>query len=314
MMTHRSSASSSTYRAASHHHYQQRDDSRPDDSMELGTISTERHHQYHQSNHPVSNRSATPGPSHRRSTTPAPPPRTSTAGLTKLTDADRIVAQAGSTYAPLPQLQPDHLPMFDTKLALPPPPSFPSTLSTASTSPSTPSFGFTSPSLSSQNFVSTTPAPSAFSPSLLRPLARRFIAVMPFGLTNAPAAFMRQMSHVLKAYLDKFVVCYLDDVLIYYKTEAEHLQHIKLVLEAFDRYNLKFKLLGYLVSSQGLAADPKKTAAVAEWPLPSDITSVRSFLGFTGFYHRFIRDYAKIAAPLTDLTRSTVPFPLILPP
>ncbi|GAX85873.1 hypothetical protein CEUSTIGMA_g13289.t1 [Chlamydomonas eustigma] len=121
--------------------------------------------------------------------------------------------------------------------------------------------------------------------------------VMPFGLTNAPAAFMRQMSHVLKAYLDKFVVCYLDDVLIYSKTEAEHLQHIKLVLEAFDRCNLK------------------KTAAVADWPLPSDITSVRSFLGFTGFYRRFIRDYAKIAAPLTDLTRSTVvPFPPILPP
>ncbi|GAX77913.1 hypothetical protein CEUSTIGMA_g5355.t1 [Chlamydomonas eustigma] len=125
--------------------------------------------------------------------------------------------------------------------------------------------------------------------------------VMPFGLTNVPAAFMRQMSHVLKAYLDKFVVCYLDDVLIYSKTEAEHLQHIKLVLEAFDRCNLKVKLpkcsfattstrfLGYLVTSQGLAADPKKTAAVADWPLPSDITSVRSFLGFTGFYRRFIR-------------------------
>ncbi|GAX78391.1 hypothetical protein CEUSTIGMA_g5833.t1 [Chlamydomonas eustigma] len=150
--------------------------------------------------------------------------------------------------------------------------------------------------------------------------------VMPFGLTNAPAAFMRQMSHVLKAYLNKFVVCYLDDVLIYSKTEAEHLQHSKLVLEAFDRCNLKVKLpkcsfatsstrfLGYLVSSQGLAADPKKTAAVADWPLPSDITSVRSFLGFTGFFRRFIRDYAKIAAPLTDLTRSTVPFSLILPP
>ncbi|GAX73440.1 hypothetical protein CEUSTIGMA_g892.t1 [Chlamydomonas eustigma] len=311
--------------------------------------------------------------------------------------------------------------MSNTTLASPPPPSFPSTLSTASTSPS----------LSSENFVSTTPAPSAFSPSLLRPLARLIAApspksefsvlnlnsaatcdysqqlmtvqkpdgslclcidyrslnaqtikdrgplpltselfdhlhgakyftsldlwsgyhqcrihpddshktafktryglyeftVMPFGLTNAPAAFMRQiMSHVLKAYLDKFVVCYLDDVLIYSKTEAEHLQPIKLVLEAFDRCNLKVKLpkcsfatsstrfLGYLVSSQGHAADPKKTAAVADCPLPSNITSVRSFLGFTGFYRRFICDYAKIEAPLTDLTRSTVPFPPILPP
>ncbi|GAX84689.1 hypothetical protein CEUSTIGMA_g12110.t1 [Chlamydomonas eustigma] len=150
--------------------------------------------------------------------------------------------------------------------------------------------------------------------------------VMPFGLTNAPAAFMRQMSHVLKAYLDKFVVCYLDDVLIYSKTEAEHLQHIQLVLEAFDRCNLKVKLpkcsfaqsstrfLGYLVSAQGLSVDPKKVSAVPDWPLPSDLTSVRSFLGFTGFYRRFIRDYAKLAAPLTDLTRSTVPFPPVLPP
>ncbi|GAX75269.1 hypothetical protein CEUSTIGMA_g2714.t1 [Chlamydomonas eustigma] len=149
---------------------------------------------------------------------------------------------------------------------------------------------------------------------------------MPFGLTNAPAAFMRQMSHVLKAYLDKFVVCYLDDVLIYSKTEAEHLQHIQLVLEAFDRCNLKVKLpkcsfaqsstrfLGYLVSAQGLSVDPKKVSAVADWPLPSDLTSVRSFLGFTGFYRRFIRDYAKLAAPLTDLTRSTIPFPPVLPP
>ncbi|GAX84238.1 hypothetical protein CEUSTIGMA_g11661.t1 [Chlamydomonas eustigma] len=178
MMTHRSSASSSTYRAASRHHYQQRD-SRPDDPMELGAISTERHHQ---SNRFVSNRSATPGPSHRRSTTPAPPPRTSTAGLTKLTTRCPpplvpghhllfpqkklgIVAQAGSTCAPLPQQQPDHLPMSNTTLASPPPPSLPSPLSTANTSPS----------LSSENFVSTTPAPSAFSPSLLRPLAR-FIA------------------------------------------------------------------------------------------------------------------------------------------
>jgi hypothetical protein len=112
------------------------------------------------------------------------------------------------------------------------------------------------------------------------------------------------MSHVLKAYLDKFVVCYLDDVLIYSKTETEHLQHTKAHL----------RFLGYLVSSQGLAADPKKTAAVADWPLPSDITSVRSFLGFTGFYGRFIRDYAKIVILLTYLTRSTVPFPPVLPP
>ncbi|GAX83605.1 hypothetical protein CEUSTIGMA_g11030.t1 [Chlamydomonas eustigma] len=113
-MTQRSSASSSTYRAASHHHYQQRD-SRPDDPMELGAISTERHHQ---SNRFVSNRSSTPGPSHRRSTTPAPPPRTSTAGLTKLTDADRTrraLVRRGSPKPQIPQLSISSEPCLDPR-------------------------------------------------------------------------------------------------------------------------------------------------------------------------------------------------------
>ena len=149
--------------------------------------------------------------------------------------------------------------------------------------------------------------------------------VMPFGLTNAPAAFSRLMASVLRPFLDRFVVSFLDDVLIYSKTEEEHLDHIRQVLAAFDAANLKVKLskcsfaqestrfLGYIVSSKGLSVDPKKVAAVTNWSLPSDITAVRSFLGFVGFHRRFIRDFAKIAGPLTDLTRSTVPFPSVLP-
>jgi len=149
--------------------------------------------------------------------------------------------------------------------------------------------------------------------------------VMPFGLTNAPAAFSRLMASVLRPFLDRFAVCYLDDVLIYSKTQEEHLQHIQQVLAAFDAANLKVKLskcsfaqestrfLGYIVSSKGLSVDPKKVSAVADWPLPQDITSTRSFLGFVGFHRRFIRDFAKIASPLTDLTRSTVPFPQSFP-
>ena len=149
--------------------------------------------------------------------------------------------------------------------------------------------------------------------------------VMPFGLTNAPAAFMRLMNNVLKPYLDKFVVVYLDDVLIYSKTEAEHIAHVNSVLSTLAQENLRVKItkcsfaqdsttfLGYRVSSKGLSVDPKKVAAVANWPLPTDITSTRSFLGFTAFYRRFIKDYATIAAPLTDLTKTTVPFPATLP-
>jgi len=149
--------------------------------------------------------------------------------------------------------------------------------------------------------------------------------VLPMGLTNAPSAFMRLINNVLQPYLDKFVVAFVDDCLIYSKTEEEHIQHVAQVLAAFDAVNLKCRLpkcsfaqsstsfLGYRVSADGISVDPKKVSAVVNWPLPHDITSTRSFLGFVGFFRRFIKDFARIAAPLTSLTRSTVPFPLVLP-
>jgi hypothetical protein len=149
--------------------------------------------------------------------------------------------------------------------------------------------------------------------------------VMPFGLTNAPHTFQSIMNDTLRPYLDKFVLAYLDDVMIYSRTEEEHLQHLQLVLQALTNAQLHIKVskckfgkestifLGFLITRNGIHMDPAKISAVQNWPLPTTITGVRAFLGFTGFYRRFIRDYSTIAAPLTALTSSTTPFPAVLP-
>ena len=149
--------------------------------------------------------------------------------------------------------------------------------------------------------------------------------VMPFGLTNAPATCQQVTNDVLRPYLDKFTSVYLDDCLIWSKTEAEHLEHIRLVLDAFTRSNLRFKLpkclfaqkqtkfLGYIVSADGVSADPQKIAALMDWPLPTSTTEVRSFLGFCNFYRKMVRNYSTIAAPLSALTSALQPFPHPLP-
>ena len=149
--------------------------------------------------------------------------------------------------------------------------------------------------------------------------------VMPMGVSNGPSSFMRLMNDVLRPYIDKFCVAFLDDVLIYSRSESEHLEHVSQVLDALDAANLKCKLskcsfaqestsfLGFRVSKDGLSVDPNKVSAVTNWPLPHDLPSTRSFLGFTGFFRRFIKDYSKIAAPLSSLTRSNLPFPSTLP-
>ena len=149
--------------------------------------------------------------------------------------------------------------------------------------------------------------------------------VMPFGLTNAPATCQQVTNDVLRPYLDKFTCVYLDDCLIWSKTEAEHLEHIRLVLDAFTRSHLRFKLskctfaqkqtkfLGYIVSADGISADPQKVAALMDWPLPTSTTEVRSFLGFCNFYRKMIRNYSTIAAPLSALTSALQPFPHTLP-
>ncbi|KAL0546384.1 hypothetical protein IC582_016292 [Cucumis melo] len=126
--------------------------------------------------------------------------------------------------------------------------------------------------------------------------------VMSFGLTNAPTVFMDLMNRVFKDFLDSFVIVFIDDILIYSKTEAEHEEHLHQVLETL-RAN-KF----HVVPSEGVSVDPAKIEAVTNWPRPSTVSEIRSFLGLAGYYRRFVEDFLRIANPLTQLTRKGTPF------
>ena len=144
--------------------------------------------------------------------------------------------------------------------------------------------------------------------------------VMAFGLTNAPAAFMDLMNRVFKKYLDKFVIVFIDDILIYSKSEGEHAEHLRIVLGILRKEKLYAKFtkcefwlrevqfLGHIVSSEGIRVDPAKIEAVLNWERPKTPTEVRSFMGLAGYYRRFVKDFSKIVVPLTKLTRKNVKF------
>ncbi|WRX29424.1 Reverse transcriptase domain - like 10 [Theobroma cacao] len=144
--------------------------------------------------------------------------------------------------------------------------------------------------------------------------------VMSFGLTNAPAAFMDLMNRVFKPYLDKFVVVFIDDILIYSKSREEHEQHLKIVLQILREHQLYAKFskcefwlesvafLRHVVSKDGKQVDSKKIEAVEKWPRPTSVSEIRSFVGLAGYYHRFMNDFSKIVAPLTKLTRKDTKF------
>ncbi|GJQ92697.1 putative reverse transcriptase domain-containing protein [Tanacetum coccineum] len=139
--------------------------------------------------------------------------------------------------------------------------------------------------------------------------------VMPFGLTNAPAVFMDLMNRVCKPYLDKFVIVFIDDILIYSRNEEEHANHLRIILELLRKEKLYAKFskcdfwihivqfLGHLIDNQGLHVDPAKIEAVKNWTSPTTPTEVRQFLGLAGYYRRFIEGFSKIAKPLTKLTQ-----------
>ncbi|KAK1647758.1 hypothetical protein QYE76_065563 [Lolium multiflorum] len=144
--------------------------------------------------------------------------------------------------------------------------------------------------------------------------------VVPFGLTNAPAIFMNLMNKIFMKYLDKFVIVFIDDILIYSKDKEEHAKHLKIVLQTLREHQLyakfskcKFWLdsvefLGHVITKEGIAVNPSKVQSVLEWKSPKNAKEIRGFLGMAGYYRRFIEGFSKIAGPMTKLLKKNTPF------
>ncbi|GKC52105.1 putative reverse transcriptase domain-containing protein [Tanacetum coccineum] len=145
-------------------------------------------------------------------------------------------------------------------------------------------------------------------------------SVIPFGLTNAPAVFKDLMNRVCNPYLDKFVIVFIDDILIYSKSKQEHEEHLKLILELLKKEELyakfskcefwipKVQFLGHVIDSQGIHVDPTKIKSIKYWASPKTSTKIHQFLGLADYYQRFIEGFSKIAKPMTKLTQKKVKF------
>jgi len=139
--------------------------------------------------------------------------------------------------------------------------------------------------------------------------------VMPFGLTNAPSTFQDMMNHVFSNMLDLGLIAYMDDILIYAKTKEEHDKLVKEVLQRLWNNRLavspekciwktqEVEFLGYVIGREGIRMAKDKVEVVLSWKAPASLTEVQSFLRFANFYRRFIKDYSKIARPVTELTK-----------
>jgi hypothetical protein len=143
---------------------------------------------------------------------------------------------------------------------------------------------------------------------------------MSFGLTNAPAYFMYLMNKVFMEYLDKFVVVFINDILIFSKMKEEHEKHLRLVLEKLRSNKLEAKFskcefwltkvafLRHVISARGVSVDPGKVKDVLNWMPPTTALEIQSFLELVGYYHRFIKDFSKIAKPMTKLLEKNKAF------
>jgi hypothetical protein len=143
---------------------------------------------------------------------------------------------------------------------------------------------------------------------------------MSFGLTNVPAHFTYLMNSVFMPELDKFVVVFIDDILIYSKNEEEHAQHLRIILTRLREHQLyakfskcafwmeEIQFLGHVLSANGIAVDPSKIKDILEWKPPTTVHQVRSFLGLAGYYRRFIPDFCKLVKPITCLLKNDTKF------
>jgi transposase InsO family protein len=144
--------------------------------------------------------------------------------------------------------------------------------------------------------------------------------VMPFGLTNAPASFQRFIFTVLGEYLDNFVIAYLDDILVFSKTKDEHIEHNRKILQKLREAKVTLKLkkcefhvqetsfLGYTISPEGLGMEDDKVKSITEWPTPTCVKDVQSFLGLANYYRKLVPGYSQHASGLYRFTKKGVPF------
>ena len=135
------------------------------------------------------------------------------------------------------------------------------------------------------------------------------------GLVNAGATFQRLMDIVMSGLLFDKCLVYLDDIIVFSPDYDTQLDYLEAVLRRLTEYGLKLKpskcklfqkrvaFLGHIISADGIETDPEKTKAIDEWSTPTDVSQTRSFLGICGYYRRFIKDYAEVASPLTNLLR-----------
>jgi hypothetical protein len=134
--------------------------------------------------------------------------------------------------------------------------------------------------------------------------------VVSFGLINAPTYFMNMMNKVFMDELDKCIVVFIDDILVFSQTAEEHEKHLRIVLGKLRQHQLYAKFskcefwmeevafLGHVLSAKGVAVDPSKIEVVSKWQSPKSVIEIRSFLGLAGYYHRFIENFSKIAKPM----------------